>query len=124
MLEIVQVGIMIIVLLLWLLAISMNDGQLKEGQYYRNYFKTVQAGLGLFLVRPQRLMFISFLNLVTFSVYFLAVTSSAMLISNVMEMKGAWFLATGIVIVMSVLLHLYIRYINKIIFAKYKTEVS
>ncbi|HLR64030.1 MAG TPA: hypothetical protein VK075_01240, partial [Pseudogracilibacillus sp.] len=60
--NIVQVGIMIVVLLLWLLAISMNDGQLKEGQYYRNYFKTVQGGLALFLVRPQRLMFISFLN--------------------------------------------------------------
>jgi len=122
--KIIQIAILVFVFLLWFLVIKTNDGKIVQGHYYRNYFKTVYSGLALVYIVTPRLMAISFLNLITFLVYALAVISSLVFIPQMLQTSGSWFLAMAIVIVLSVLLHTYVRYINKFMFDERQTEAN
>lgn len=121
---IIQIAVVAGMLLLWLFAMINNDRKLKQGEDYRNYLKTIHSGFALVLFKKSRLMAISFLNLITFIVYVLAVISSVMFVPQLIQTSNAWFITLGIVIVLSVLLHFYVRYFNKYLFSENNSSSS
>lgn len=120
--DIIKWSVVIIVALLFLFTGGAKYIQIKEGEDYKNFFKTARAGIGfLFTSNNERLMPFSVLNTIIFGVYFLAFVSAIAFIPMI-QMSFTWILTIAIIIALSVSLHFYIRYINKVMFKHIHVE--
>lgn len=125
--QFIKISLFVIIVILLGLGIKKNDYQLKEGQKYRNYFKTIGLGLSLvsiIQIKNEKLKKVIIVNVFTFLLYILMIASSMAFISMFIEGNSALFLVAGMVIVLSVLLNFYISYINKLLFKEYEIEVE
>lgn len=89
----------------------------KKGQKYRNFFKAVVAGLGVYMLLGNiTALKISLSSTVVFLLYILSVASAFAFIPPLMDNNYEWLLIASIVIGLSALLHVYVRFINKVMF--------
>lgn len=115
--EMIQVAIVIILFIGMLYGISLDIRTLKKGQKYRNFFKAVVAGLGIYmLLRNITALKISLSSTVVFLLYIQSVASAFAFIPPLMDNNYEWLLIASIVIGLSALLHVYVRFINKVMF--------
>lgn len=115
--EMVQVAIVIILFIGMLYGISLDIRTLKKGQKYRNFFKSVVAGLGVYMLLGNiTALKISLSSTVVFLLYILSVASAFAFIPPLMDNNYEWLLIASIVIGLSALLHVYVRFINKVMF--------
>lgn len=116
--EMIQVAIVIILFIGMLYGISLEDIRtLKKGQKYRNFFKSVVAGLGVYMLLGNiTALKISLSSTVVFLLYILSVASAFAFIPPLMDNNYEWLLIASIVIGLSALLHVYVRFINKVMF--------
>lgn len=115
--EMIQVAIVIILFTGMLYGISLDISTLKKGQKYRNFFKSVVAGLGVYMLWENiTALKISFSSTVVFLLYILSVASAFAFIPPLMDNNYEWLLIASIVIGLSALLHVYVRFINKVMF--------
>lgn len=115
--EMIQVAIIIILFIGMLYGISLDIGTLKKGQKYRNFFKAVVAGLGVYMLLGNiTALKISLSSTVVFLLYILSVASALAFIPPLMDNNYEWLLIASIVIGLSVLLHAFVRFINKVMF--------
>lgn len=115
--EMIQVAIVIILFIGMLYGISLDIRTLKKGQKYRNFFKTVVAGLGIYMLLGNiKALKISISSTVVFLLYILSVASALAFMPPLMDNNYEWLLIASIVIGLSALLHVYVRFINKVIF--------
>lgn len=115
--EMIQVAIVIILFIGMLYGISLDIRTLKKGQKYRNFFKSVVAGLGVYMyLRNITAMKISFSSVIVFLLYIQSVASAFAFIPPRMDNNYEWLLIASIVIGLSALLHVYVRFINKVMF--------
>lgn len=115
--EMIQVAIVIILFIGMLYGISLDISTLKKGQKYRNFFKAVVAGLGIYmLLRNITALKISLSSTVVFLLYIQSVASAFVFIPPLMDNNYEWLLIASIVIGLSALLHVYVRFINKVMF--------
>ncbi|RIM32713.1 hypothetical protein BUY35_00050 [Staphylococcus cohnii] len=115
--EMIQVAIVIILFIGMLYGISLDIGTLKKGQKYRNFFKAVVAGLGVYMFLENiTALKISISSTFVFLLYILSVGSAFAFIPPLMDNNYEWLLIASIVIGLSALLHVYVRFINKVMF--------
>lgn len=115
--EMIQVAIVIILFIGMLYGISLDISTVKKGQKYRNFFKSVVAGLGIYMLLGNiTALKISISSTVVFLLYILSVASAFAFIPPLMDNNYEWLLIASIVIGLSALLHVYVRFINKVMF--------
>lgn len=115
--EMIQVAIVIILFIGMLYGITLDIRTLKKGQKYRNFFKSVVAGLGIYMLLGNiTALKISISSTVVFLLYILSVASAFAFIPPLMDNNYEWLLIASIVIGLSALLHVYVRFINKVMF--------
>ncbi|PTK47084.1 hypothetical protein BUZ69_04415 [Staphylococcus saprophyticus] len=115
--EMIQVAIVIILFIGMLYGISLDISTVKKGQKYRNFFKSVVAGLGIYMLLENiTALKISISSTVVFLLYILSVASALAFIPPLMDNNYEWLLIASIVIGLSALLHVYVRFINKVMF--------
>ena len=115
--EMIQVAIVIILFIGMLYGISLDISTLKKGQKYRNFFKSVVAGLGIYMhLGNITALKIAISSTVVFLLYILSVASAFAFIPPLMDNNYEWLLIASIVIGLSALLHVYVRFINKVMF--------
>ena len=115
--EMIQVAIVIILFIGMLYGISLDIRTLKKGQKYRNFFKSVIAGLGIYMLLGNiTALKISFSSVIVFLLYIQSVASAFAFIPPRMDNNYEWLLIASIVIGLSALLHVYVRFINKVMF--------
>ena len=80
-------------------------------------FKAVVAGLGVYMLLGNiTALKISLSSTVVFLLYILSVASAFAFIPPLMDNNYEWLLIASIVIGLSALLHVYVRFINKVMF--------
>lgn len=115
--EMIQVAIVIILFIGMLYGITLDIRTLKKGQKYRNFFKSVVAGLGIYMhLGNITALKITLSSTVVFLLYILSVASAFAFIPPLMDNNYEWLLIASIVIGLSALLHVYVRFINKVMF--------
>lgn len=110
--------IMVIILFAVILfGITKDYSTIKKGQNYRNFFKAVKSGIGLFAnFKNEKAMMIATCSTIVLLLYILAIISTIGFLPSLMNTNHEWLIITAIVIGLSALLHVYVRFINKVMF--------
>ena len=96
---------------------SQGMQQIKKGQPYRNFFKTIFATykVSLFAIN-EKWIAIAFLNLLLFLTYLFAIIGGISIMSAVLTTNIVWLPIALFVIGVSLLLHVYVKWFNGYVF--------
>ncbi|OEK58829.1 hypothetical protein [Staphylococcus equorum] len=118
--EVIQVLVVLVVALLFILT-GGSVQYIKEGENYRNFFKTARVGIGFQFGMSKGLGFFPMLNTIMLMLYTLAVVSAIVFIPMI-QVHFSWLITIGFIVILSALFHRYIHYVNEAMFNYIKEE--